>query len=54
MIDLPNGTTKIDAHDFNHWCNCSNFPYQKCGECNALLGNVKHMKEGETLILNEI
>ena len=39
MRDLSDGRTSIDHNDFASWCNCSNFPHQKCdilvglGEC---------------------
>ena len=51
MEDFLN--TKIDSTDFGSWCNCSNFPFQKCDECNALLGNLTHIKEGETFTLKQ-
>jgi len=53
MRDLSNGKVEIDSIDFGSWCNCSNFPYNKCDECEVLLGNLKHMKADETFILKQ-
>lgn len=53
MKDLSNGRVQIDSSDLDRWCNCFNFPYEKCGDCRASLGDLTHLKEGETFTLHE-
>lgn len=53
MKDLDNSTTQIDGYDFGSWCNCSNFPFNKCDECKVLMGDLKHLGYEETLILKQ-
>jgi len=51
MRDLSDGRTSIDHNDFASWCNCSNFPHQKCDECKWALGNLTQMNDGDVFIL---
>ena len=31
----------ITQSDIDKWCNCSNFPFEKCNECKAILRPIK-------------
>ena len=44
------GETFIDKYDFDKWCNCFNFPYQKCGDCRSSLGDMIHFPTDKTEI----
>lgn len=45
--------TVINQVDLDGWCNCGNFPAQKCDECKVLLGDVTHIPEGKALVVKE-
>jgi hypothetical protein len=34
---------KITQEDLDSWCNCGNFPHNKCDECLNILGDVIYL-----------
>lgn len=51
MRDTTNGKVIINSDDLGSWCNCHNFPFQKCDGCFGKLGTLTHLKDGEEYIL---
>lgn len=48
-----NDSNIITSYDLFSWCNCFNFPHQKCDECLPILGNVTNIREDECIDLNK-
>ncbi len=41
----PENGNAITQGDVDRWCNCFNFPHQKCDECQYILSGLDEKKE---------